>query len=254
MIQPAHLQSLLSQIATTKGNKDINASLPMLLRILDKKGMDTYVVQLGKLIIETQSNKELLVGTNYWANVRQSKEGLIISDLVKQPKILESINNAKFKLHANDLKEILNETQQGGKQLENIFKDFLLERLPLATTKQEFLELSNLLVALQNGVFSMVIEDDKGKESLVQMKKQVDFLEFYSVFPNLGEISGVVSLNENREIDLRLQVMSEKVQKFLIQRLDELTGFNSIQIDVAQSVPLWDLSAFEPSYILNLKG
>ena len=66
MIQPTHIQSLLSQMATTTGNKEINATLPMLLRILDKKGADKYLVQLGKLIIETQSNKELQVGTNYW--------------------------------------------------------------------------------------------------------------------------------------------------------------------------------------------
>ena len=59
MIQPTHIQSLLSQMATTTGNKEINATLPMLLRILDKKGADKYLVQLGKLIIETQSNFKL---------------------------------------------------------------------------------------------------------------------------------------------------------------------------------------------------
>ncbi|RDU65387.1 hypothetical protein CQA53_06330 [Helicobacter didelphidarum] len=254
MIQPAHLQNLLSQMATTKGNKELNATLPMLLRILDKKGVDKYLVQLGKLVIETQSNKELSVGANYWASVKQGKDGLVISDLIKQPKMLENLHNARLKLNPSDLKDLLNETQNGGKQLESVFKDFLLERLPLASSKQEFIELSNLLIALQNGVFSMVIQDSNGKDNLVQMKKQVDFLEFYSIFPHLGEISGIVSRDSQGDINLRLQVMSEKIQRFLINSLHELKGFSDIQIDVGQNIPLWDLSSFEPSYILNLKG
>ncbi|TLD82518.1 hypothetical protein [Helicobacter trogontum] len=254
MIQPTHIQNLLSQMATTTGNKEINATLPMLLRILDKKGADRYLVQLGKLIIETQSNKELQIGTNYWANVKQSKDGLLISDLIKQPKMLENLAHAKLKLSSNDLKELLNETHKNGNTLESVFKEFLLERLPLATSKQEFLELSNLLVALQNGVFSMVIQEDNGKESLVQLKKQVEFLEFYSIFHHLGEINGIVSLNEESSVCLRLCVMSEKVKKILENRLHELQGFEEIQIDVGQNEPLWDLESFEPSYILNLKG
>lgn len=254
MIQPAHIQNLLSQMATTTGNKEINSTLPMLLRILGKKGADKYLVQLGKLVIETQSNKELHVGTNYWANVKQSKDGIVISDLVKQPKMLENLTYTKLKLNSNDLKELLNETHKGGKTIESVFKEFLLERLPLATSKQEFLELSNLLVALQNGVFSMVIQEDNGKESLVQLKKQVEYLEFYSIFNHLGEISGIVSFNENREVCLRLCVMSAKVQNILEERLQDLQGFQHIQIDVGQNEPLWDLECFEPSYILNLKG
>ncbi|MWV61654.1 hypothetical protein DCO58_08410 [Helicobacter saguini] len=274
MIQPAHLQNLISQMATTKG-KELNANLPMLLRILDKKGADKYLVQLGKLIIETQSNKELKIGTNYWANVKQGKDGLIISDLIKQPKMLETLSNARLKLTSSDLKELMSETQKGGRALESVFKEFLLERLPLATSKQEFLELSNLLVALQNGVFSMVIQDENGKDSLVQLKKQVDFLEFYSLFPHLGEISGVVSRGdftfdstdsasldseklpdsiESSDINLRMQVMSNQVKNLLLKNIDSLKGFNEVRIDVGETTPLWDLSAFEPSYILNLKG
>lgn len=254
MIQPTHLQNLLGQMATSSGNKEINATLPMLLRILDKKGGDTYLVQLGKLILETKSDRELTIGTTYWANVKQGKDGLIISDLIKQPKILETLSHAKLKLSSKDLKELLDQSHSGGKQIEHVFKEFLLDRLPLATTKQDFLELANLLVALQHGVFSMVIQDDNGKESLVQMKKQVDFLEFYSVFPHLGEIGGLVSLDTNGDLNLRLRVMSEKIQKTLTNKLKELKGFQDIQIDVGENSPLWDLSEFEPSYILNLRG
>lgn len=269
MIQPAHLQNLLSQMATTSGNKELNANLPMLLRILDKKGADKYLVQLGKLIIQTQSNKELKIGTNYWASVKQGKDGLIISDLIKQPKLLENLENARLKLTSSDLKELLSETQKGGRALESVFKEFLLERLPLASSRQEFLELSNLLIALQNGVFSMVIQDESGKDSLVQMKKQVDFLEFYSVFAHLGEISGVVSresnaLDSNAEssdfsgdfsgVALRMQVMSEQVKKILMRNIESLKGFESVQIDVGENAPLWDLSNFEATYILDLKG
>ncbi|RDU72310.1 hypothetical protein CQA66_05395 [Helicobacter aurati] len=253
MIQPAHLQGLLSQIATSSNNKEINASLPMLLRILSKQDGGKYLVQLGKLVIETNSNKELAVGTNYWANVKQGKEGLIISDLIKQPAILQQLESSYLKLHTKDLRELLNESHASGKQIENLFKEFLLERLPLATTKQEFLELSNLLIALQNGVFSMVIQDDNGRDRLVQIKKQVDFLEFYSVFLHLGEISGLVML-EDSGITARLQVMSEKVKNILENHLHDLHGFDEIKIEVGQNTPLWDFSTLNTAYMLDLRG
>ncbi len=254
MIQPTHIKNLLSQIATTANNKEINASLPMLLRILDKKGVDKYIVQLGKLLIETQSNKELSVGSNYWANVKQGKDGLIISDLIKQPKILENLSHARLKLSSNDLKELIDDAHKGGKTIESVFKDFLLDKLPIATSRQEFIELSNLLIALQNGIFSMVIKENNEKESLVQIKKQVEFLEFYSIFNNLGEINGIVSLNQTSELSLRMCVMNKKVKNILENNLKDLKGFNEIQIDIGENQPLWDLDNFETSYILNLRG
>ena len=253
MIQPAHIQGLLSQIATS-GNKELNANLPLFLRILSKQGADKYLVQLGRLVIETTSHKELTVGANYWASVKQGREGLLISDLIKQPKILSQLETSKLRLYSKEFQEILQEAQKGGRQIENLFKDFLLERLPLASSKQEFLELSNLLMALQNGVLSMVIQDEGGKEGLVQIKKRVDFLEFYSLFPNLGEISGLVSLSQDSSLALRLQVMSERIRDILVRNLDDLSGFESIEIEIGQSSPLWDLSAFNTSYVLDVRG
>ncbi len=254
MIQPTHIKNLLSQIATTSNSKELNASLPMLLRVLDKKGANKYIIQLGKLIIETQSNKELNIGANYWANVKQDKNGLLISDLIQQPKLLENIVHARLKLSSNDLKELLNDAHNGGKNIELVFKEFLIDRLPLASTKQEFLELSNLLVALQNGIFSMVIKENDGKESLIQIKKQIEFLEFYSIFNNLGEISGTVSLDERSNINLRICVMNEKIKRILENNIDKLSGFSNIQIDIGKNLPLWDIESFETSYILDLKG
>lgn len=251
MIEPTQIGKLISQIATS-GKREINSTLPMLLRILDKKGADKYLVQLGKLIIETKSDKPLKVGTNYWANVRQGKDGLVISDLIKQPKIMENLSKSHIKLTSKELSELLNDANKANKHIDSVFKDFLLERLPFASSRQEFLELSNLLIALQNGVFSMVIQDDNGKDNLVQIKKQVDFLEFYSIFPNLGEISGIVTLQDS-EMNLRLQVMSEKVKDILTRRLDDLIGFNEVQIEVSGSSPLWEYD-FSPSYLLNIKG
>ncbi|STQ86055.1 hypothetical protein LS73_002610 [Helicobacter muridarum] len=253
MIQPAHLQNLISQIATASSNREINATLPILLRVLSKQSDNKYLVQLGKLVVETSSNKELTPGINYWANVRQGKDGIVISDLIKQPMILDQLESSHVKLHTRDLRELFNEAKASGKQVESLFKEFLLDRLPVANTRQEFLELSNLLIALQNGVFSMVIQDDNGRDRLVQVKKQVDFLEFYSVFWHLGEISGLVMLSDLR-LSARLCVMSDKVKSVLEKHLQDLKGFDEILIDIGSNAPLWDLGNFNTPYMLDLRG
>lgn len=247
----AGMANLISNLSSMH-NKQLNANLPMLLQVLSRKGSDKFLVQLGKLIIETTSNKELVVGAKYWANVSQSNKGIVINNLVAQPKLMQNLEESNFKLTSQDLKSLLLESNKNEKKLESIFKDFLLDRLPLAQSKQEFLELANLLLALQSGVLSIAI-NDADRDMLIQMKSKTTHLDFYCLFQNLGQISGIISIEENI-LKLRMQVMNERVKNILESNLDSLKGFEVVLIEVSEADVLWDLANFSGDNVLNIRA
>lgn len=244
--------SLISNLASLQNNKQLNANLPMLLQVLSKKNADTFLVQLGKLIIETKSNKDLIVGAKYWASVAQDSKGILINNLVQQPKLMQNLQDSKFKLSSKDLNLLLDEAKKGDTKLENIFKDFLLDRLALSQSKQDFLELSNLLLGLQNGILSIAIKDEE-KDMLLQVKSKTTHLDFYCLFQHLGQISGLISLEDN-ELNLRMQVMSKRIKDNLEDNLESLKRFSKVIIEVNEATALWDLSNFNGDNILNIRA
>lgn len=250
MINALHIATTLNNIDNKSATiKTLNTNLPMLLKVLAVNGKDSYLVQLGKLTLQTSSDKELKLGSAYWANVKNTKEGIVISNLVQQPKMMDSLNYAKLKLTSEDLKELFKE-QKGAHE---VFKDFLLDKLPLVNNKNDFLELANLLIALQNGVFSMVVQEEGKDASLFQMKQDVTFLEFYGIFPSLGEINGLITLLDNN-LNLNLNVMSSKIKEILESKLSTIHHkFDEIKIEVKEAIPLWDLNNINDDKILNLK-
>ena len=115
-----HSKPIKSKLHTIQAIKSINATLPMLLRILDKKGADNILVQLGNSSLKRKATKNFKLAQIIGKNASQGKDGLLISDLIKQPKMLENSAHAKLKLSSNK-KELLVKTHKGGSTLQFSF-------------------------------------------------------------------------------------------------------------------------------------
>ncbi|PAF44084.1 hypothetical protein [Helicobacter sp. 11S02629-2] len=233
--------------------KELNTTLPTLLKILSQTSSNSYQVQLGKLILETKSDVPLELGKTYWANVSQNKlGGLNITNLIAQPKTLETLANFALKLDSKSLESLFKDAKQSDKTIESSYKDLLLDKLPLVANKQEFLELAQMLLGLQKGVISLVVRDEE-KDSLLQIKRQKVRLDFYALFPSLGEIDGMVYMESKKDLSLSMNVMSKKIKSFLESKLDSLKGFSKIDINVKQASMLYDLSPKSNLKMLDIK-
>lgn len=118
------------------------------------------------------------------------------------------------------------------------FKDFLAHRLSEAQSKEEFLFLSNMLLALKSGVLNLVIGE---KEDILQIKRiGQNKVRFSAIMPILGIIEGEISFYDGRNI-LDMKVLYESTRVVLEKNLDLLSGFELRQIIVdARIQPLYE--------------
>lgn len=248
-----HIRSLanLSKIGgEIKNITEFNGTLPILLKVLSKSKNGQYLLKMGNTTIETKSHKELFVGQKYWANMSKSSVGaIVLSNLIRPPKMLEMIEKSPLKFDTQDLDKIFKDFKS---DTLNELKDFLLDRLPLAQSRVEFLNLGNLLLSLHNGVVSLVISDGQ-KDGLLQIKKgknKKQSLEFYALYPHLGAIRGRVYLVED-SVSVEIWVLYESVKKLLEANKDKLKGFDNIEI--YQEKDIQPLFEFEEG-VLDIKA
>ncbi|PAF52519.1 hypothetical protein [Helicobacter sp. 13S00477-4] len=244
----AHLNTLSSEL---KGDISFNATLPLLLKVLGKDKNGEYILTLGNKTIRTKSHKELLIGQKYWANMSRSSVGaIILSDLIRQPKMIEVIEKSPLKFILSDLEKILKESK---KEPLEAYKDFLIDKFANAQNRYDFLNLGNLLLSLHKNVLSFVISDSN-KDGLIQIKPskfKKQSLEFYAIYPHLGPLEGKVYLNDSG-VSAWIYVSYESVKKILERHKGELSGFDSVNIEVKKSIiePLFE---FEEG-LLDVKG
>lgn len=226
--------------------KQFNATLPILLKVLAKTKGDTYLLKLGSQNIETKSNLKLEIGKNYWSNMSKNAAGqIILNNLKAAPNLINFTNSANLKFELSDLNILSN----NAKEFNNEFKEFLLNTLSNATSKEEFKEISFLLMSLKEGVLTLNVNKD-GKNHLIQIKKQKkQALDFYVIFPHLGEISGVIFLDSKDNLDAIMYVMNEKVKHILESNADKL-GFN-LKVESNNFIaPLYDFN----DSLLDIRG
>lgn len=248
-----HIRSLaqLSKIGgELKNITEFNGTLPILLKVLSKAKNGQYLLKMGNTTIETKSQKELLLGQKYWANMSKSSVGaIVLSNLVRPPKMLEMIEKSPLKFDTQDLDKIFRDFKS---DTLSEFKDFLLDKLPLAQSKMEFLNLGNLLLSLHNGVVSLVISDG-AKDGFLQLKKsrnKKQSLDFYAIYAHLGTIKGRVYLLEGG-VGVEIGVLYQSVKKLLENNKDKLKGFESIEI--YQEKDIQPLFEFEEG-VLDIKA
>lgn len=253
LTQIAKIEGLLSSLKTAR----FNALLPMGINVMEKKGANQYTLMVGNKEIQTKSMLELEVGGKYWGVMKENvKSGSItLSNLLKKPELLQKQTTSFLPTFTeNKLSEILSKDNPKAE-----LKMVLLEQLSRASSKSEFMTLTNMVAALNENVFSLVLANE-GQKTLFQFKKRksknsakhsqdMHMMDFYAAFENLGPVEGVVEVvgDEKR---LSLYLYYENSYTFLQKELENLNFEGVIYHKEGIIEPLFEM----PSGLLDIKG
>ncbi|RVZ42775.1 hypothetical protein EC549_01990 [Helicobacter pylori] len=245
MLEALNALNQLNALHSKNAAHHFNATLPILLKVLEKQDKDLFLLQVGNKIIPTRSEQELKINQPYFAIMQRNQLGdIVLKNLVPAPKILDALDDLPA-LEMNKIKEILSAK-------DNIplkeYKEFLSEKLVHAKNSQEFLNTANMLLSLQSQVLSFVIENER-KKAFLQMKAKKQSVDFYALYPNLGEIGGVIYLKE-KEKQLFLKTTLQRTKEVLKEAQNTLLGFSFVEI-VCEKTPM--LFAFE-EHLLDTLG
>ncbi|MDU9803810.1 hypothetical protein RGC41_04245 [Helicobacter pylori] len=237
MLEALNALNQLNALHSKNAVHHFNAALPILLKVLEKQDKDLFLLQVGNKIIPTRSEQELKINQPYFATMQRNQLGdIVLKNLVPAPKILDALDDLPA-LEMKKLKEIL--SAKDNTPLKE-YKEFLSEKLIHAKSSQEFLNTANMLLSLQSQVLSFVIENER-KKAFLQMKAKKQSVDFYALYPNLGEIGGVIYLKE-KEKQLFLKTTLQRTKEVLKEAQNTLLGFSSVEI-ACEKTPM--LFAFE---------
>ncbi|EJB65007.1 hypothetical protein [Helicobacter pylori] len=237
MLEALNALNQLNALHSKNAAHHFNATLPILLKVLEKQDKDLFLLQVGNKIIPTRSEQELKINQPYFATMQRNQLGdIVLKNLVPAPKILDVLDDLPA-LEMKQIKEIL--SAKDNTPLKE-YKEFLSEKLVHAKNSQEFLNTANMLLSLQSQVLSFVVENER-KKAFLQMKAKKQSVDFYALYPNLGEIGGVIYLKE-KEKQLFLKTTLQRTKEVLKEAQNTLLGFSSVEI-VCEKTPM--LFAFE---------
>ncbi|MBM0611168.1 hypothetical protein JQ303_07540 [Helicobacter pylori] len=237
MLEALNALNQLNALHSKNAAHHFNATLPILLKVLEKQDKDLFLLQVGNRIIPTKSEQELKINQPYFATMQRNQLGdIVLKNLVPAPKILDGLDDLPA-IEMHKLKEIL--SAKDNTPLKE-YKEFLSEKLIHAKNSQEFLNTANMLLSLQSQVLSFVIENER-KKAFLQMKAKKQSVDFYALYPNLGEIGGVIYLKE-KEKQLFLKTTLQRTKEVLKEAQNTLLGFSFVEI-VCEKTPM--LFAFE---------
>ncbi|GAA8266789.1 hypothetical protein [Helicobacter pylori] len=237
MLEALNALNQLNALHSKNAAHHFNAALPILLKVLEKQDKDLFLLQVGNKIIPTKSEQELKINQPYFATMQRNQLGdIVLKNLVPAPKILDALNDLPA-IEMNKIKEIL--SAKDNTPLKE-YKEFLSEKLVHAKNSQEFLNTANMLLSLQSQVLSFVVENER-KKAFLQMKAKKQSVDFYALYPNLGEIGGVIYLKE-KEKQLFLKTTLQRTKEILKEAQNTLLGFSFVEI-VCEKTPM--LFAFE---------
>jgi len=170
------LGKILKATNRLEGIKEFNATLPVKIEVKKEINPIRYLIKLGNRELETKSSFPLTVGKRYYAEIYENKTKLQIKNLKEIPQILEmlekiKINSEKDKIQTFDKKEIL-------------------QRLALSESKTEFVFFTNMLLAFEQKIYHLIINEKK--KAILQYKYSKNRVKFYAVFNHLGELEGEI--------------------------------------------------------------
>ncbi|GAA8553592.1 hypothetical protein HpBT281_03850 [Helicobacter pylori] len=237
MLEALNAINQLNALHSKNAVHHFNATLPILLKVLEKQDKDLFLLQVGNRIIPTKSEQELKINQPYFATMQRNQLGdIVLKNLVPAPKILDALDDLSV-LEMKKIKEIL--SAKDNTPLKE-YKEFLSEKLIHAKNSQEFLNTANMLLSLQSQVLSFVIENER-KKAFLQVKAKKQSVDFYALYPNLGEIGGVIYLKE-KEKQLFLKTTLQRTKEILKEAQNTLLGFSCVEV-VCEKTPM--LFAFE---------
>jgi hypothetical protein len=219
---------------------EFNASLPITIEVKKQINPIRYILKLGKKEVETKSYTPLEIGGKYKAQINQTDNKIEIKNLKKIPNIFNKFPNS-IKYGIDDL------LKDDPLKSPDKYKTFLMKNLAQANNQQEFVFYSQMLLALNQEVYHLFINDEK--KSLIQLKPKKKKLKFYGFFENLGGIGGEIYLIDEIYLDLMVEFQNSL---YLIEKnLDELKGVIINSIKQEKTTPLFEVSE---NSLLNLKG
>ncbi|GAA8025491.1 hypothetical protein HpCS43_07060 [Helicobacter pylori] len=237
MLEALNALNQLNALHSKNAAHHFNATLPILLKVLEKQDKDLFLLQVGNRIIPTKSEQELKINQPYFATMQRNQLGdIVLKNLVPAPKILDGLDDLSA-LEMKKIKEIL--SAKDNTPLKE-YKELLSEKLVHAKSSQEFLNTANMLLSLQSQVLSFVVENER-KKAFLQMKAKKQSVDFYALYPNLGEIGGVIYLKE-KEKQLFLKTTLQRTKEVLKEAQNTLLGFSSVEIVCEKTLMLF---AFE---------
>jgi hypothetical protein len=167
---------VLKTLNRFEGIKEFNAMLPVKIEVKQQINPIRFLIQLGNREIETKSYIPLQVGKKYLAQIKEGKYSIQISNLKEYPKILDTLKKINF------TKEFLAPN-----------KKEIIQHLANANNKNEFIFWMNILIAFNQKIYHLIINDKK--KALMQLKYKKNSVKFYAVFFHLGEIEGILFQN-----------------------------------------------------------
>jgi len=200
---------------------EFNATLPLSLEVLEKKDNIRYLIKAGNKTFTTKSLKELEIAVKYWGEFNETKEGIInISKLLKKPKLLQK-QNFDLSFEPKILFDLLLK-----KEPKKDYKALILDKLSNAKNKNEFVTLTNILIALNAGVFHIPVKwNSKNELFQFRQKKGVKLkqncVEFYAAFENLGPIEGKLEQSTD-STKITLFTFYKKTYDFLKSEMENL--------------------------------
>ncbi len=227
--QIAKIETLLANMKTAR----FNSVLPVTIDVLaHKREKNHYMLQIGSKEMSTKSAMELDVGSKYWGLMKEDKtlNTVSLSNLLKKPKLLQKIEqNFLPKFDEAKLQQLMAKEDPKSQ-----LKAMLLQNLTQTTSKSEFMTLTNMIAAINENVFTFVLERDH-ENTMFQFKKKTkntaentedQTIEFYAAFEHLGPISGEISVIDN-ERKVSLSIHYQNSLNFLKKELDnlDLEGF-----------------------------
>ncbi len=247
----AKIDSLLSNLKTAR----FNSLLPMTIDVLDKSKENLYMLKIGTKELSTKSTIDLEVGSKYWGLMKEdvSLNSLSLSQLLKKPKLLQAQrDNFLPQFTQTKLEELFSKENP-----KTELKMVLLDKLSQASTKNEFMTLTNMIAALNENVFTMVLKEGN-QNTMFQFKKRKKAtpdakedaqVDFYAAFENLGPVEGLISVvKDERRVSLSL--FYENSLEFLKNELEFLDLEGLLYHKDKKIEPIYELT---PS-LLDVRG
>ena len=246
MISPSSLTSILQtfQSADAKSLKPLLKLLP--IEVVESLGKESYLLKIGDKQLSAFSKQPLESGEFYYAKLIQKPNTKpILSHLIKLPTaVLDAMEQPYVESYdLENLKHIL----QSKKNLKK-FKMELLQKLSTSETKEQFQNLSHMLLSLHQNVLTLPLYIYE-RFAFFQLKKRYNkktkksFLDFYAFFSRLGPVSGVVD-----DKSVHLNVAYEEVAEFLSNNKESLP----LQLTVTVSEKIEPLYAANEQRILDI--
>ena len=220
----------LQQILTSLSKQKIKAVIKLIsIEILGALGDNKYLIQQGIHKLTAISDQNLSLHEKYWAVLKTDNDTTVISNLVKYPHLLKDVQYLSNILQTDELNTILKKQNP----IEAL-KDVLLQTASHATSKDQFTQISNLLLPLLQNIMTIPLKY-KGHFGVFQLKKRYNKknkklqIDFYAAFYNLGPISGVISLLDDITI-INISVAFISTKLFLEQHLKDINYTITIRL------------------------